>query len=89
VTPILHVLPALYHKNNMLSFCLPQLPVVVGRVPECYPSTFNAQDHWDQTHVKLPCSEKNVTKVSEAIAMTVGSSVINLSSFRIINVDGI
>uniref|UniRef100_A0A9J8DCF8 poly(ADP-ribose) glycohydrolase n=1 Tax=Cyprinus carpio carpio TaxID=630221 RepID=A0A9J8DCF8_CYPCA len=31
-----------------------------GEVPEPYPSPHQLQDRWDDTHVKLPCSEHNL-----------------------------
>ncbi|XP_016323856.1 poly(ADP-ribose) glycohydrolase isoform X3 [Sinocyclocheilus anshuiensis] len=34
-----------------------------GEVPEPYPSPDQLQDRWDDTHVKLPCSEHNLFPV--------------------------
>ncbi|XP_065199713.1 poly(ADP-ribose) glycohydrolase-like [Planococcus citri] len=41
---------------------LVQTPIIPGKVPDSFPSIFDKVDFWDANHVKLPCSDKNVTE---------------------------
>lgn len=52
-------------RSNLFSSS--QIPVSFEQVPECFPSIFNRRDFWDSNHVKLPCSEKNVTRVGYSV----------------------
>ncbi|KAL6959016.1 poly(ADP-ribose) glycohydrolase [Sarracenia purpurea var. burkii] len=42
---------------------LVQTPIIPGKIPDCFPSIYDKVDLWDGNHIKLPCSEKNVTEV--------------------------
>ncbi|KAL1264913.1 hypothetical protein QQF64_005268 [Cirrhinus molitorella] len=55
-------LPALKHTDSHTVLIRTDL-LQPGDVPEPYPSPDKLQDCWDDTHVKMPCSQKNLFPV--------------------------